>query len=241
MEGPAELVEELARGNGVLFIDAGLSMAAGLPGWANLLAPLADEIKLPPNKRGDLLKVAQYSVNSLGRQRVVQHILDATDTTGVDPTANHRKLLGLGAETWVTTNYDDLLEQTLAEAGVRHTAVVQDTDLAFTTADAFTLLKLHGDRRQPDSIVIAQGDYNTLSLRRPVFRKKLDTLLAEKTLLFVGYSLGDPDMSLALAEIGFHLSQLQRTAYAVLFDVDEFTRDDLLRQHIRVANLDTGG
>ena len=45
-EIPEGLVEELARGSVVLLVGAGLSMGAGLPGWSELVSPLADAIKL---------------------------------------------------------------------------------------------------------------------------------------------------------------------------------------------------
>ena len=67
---PPDLVEAIAKGDAVLFIGAGLSAGAGLPGWSALLTPLADEIDLPPVKRGDLLMVAHYCQNNLGRQLV---------------------------------------------------------------------------------------------------------------------------------------------------------------------------
>ena len=42
---PCELVEQFARGNGVVFVGAGLSRGAGLPGWGELLAPLDDVLE----------------------------------------------------------------------------------------------------------------------------------------------------------------------------------------------------
>jgi hypothetical protein len=40
MDIPHELVQAIAEGSAVLFVGAGLSQGAGLPGWAALLAPL---------------------------------------------------------------------------------------------------------------------------------------------------------------------------------------------------------
>ena len=131
---PRELVEQFARGNGVIFVGAGLSMGAGLPGWSSLLTPLADSIRLPQDRRVDLLKVAQYYENARGRQALIAHIQEQTDTTGKKPTENHRRLARLGARTWVTTNYDDLIEQTLREAGERFNVVVRDQDLPYVSA-----------------------------------------------------------------------------------------------------------
>jgi formylglycine-generating enzyme required for sulfatase activity len=238
---PQELVTAIARGDAVLFVGAGLSAGAGLPGWSALLAPLADEIELPAEKRGDLLRVAQYCQNELGRQRVIEAILNATDTTGKPVTENHRRLVRLGCATWITTNYDDLLERTLREAGISPRTVVEDNTLSFTTGETVTLLKPHGDRGQSESIIVTKADYDTLALQRPLMQSKLKTLLAEKTFLFLGYSLRDPDFGLVLAEVGQYLGQFQRNAYAVLFDADRFTIADLQRQHIKALTLATNG
>ena len=62
----------------------------------------------------------------------------------------------LPIQTWITTNYDDLLEQTLTEARLRRRKVVRDQDLPYTSADQVTVFKLHGDREQPGTIVITQ-------------------------------------------------------------------------------------
>jgi tetratricopeptide (TPR) repeat protein len=147
MDIPSSLVQAIAEGRAVLFIGAGLSQGAGLPGWAALLAPLADEIGLPTERRGDLLQVAQWCESRLGRQALIDHVCRATDCAGIEPTANHGRLLRLPIDTWITTNYDGLLERTLDRASIPCVKVVRDQDLPYTHPDAVTLLKLHGDRR----------------------------------------------------------------------------------------------
>jgi hypothetical protein len=237
MDIPHDLVEQFARGNGVVFVGAGLSQGAGSPGWSELLAPLAASIGVPANT--DPLKIAQYYEIKRGRQALVSHLAEQTDTTDKQPTENHRRLLRLGARTWVTTNYDDLIERTLRGAGERFVKVVRDQDLSYTSADAMALVKLHGDCDQKDTIVITQQDYNTCFRRFPRIKDKLTGLLLEKTFLFVGYSISDPDFNQIQAEIAFDLQQHQRIAYSVLFDADEFTISDLRSRNICVLNIPT--
>ena len=106
MEIPHELVNAIVRGDAVLFIGAGLSVGAGLPGWNELLEPLANSISLPINLRIDTLKIAQYYQNKRGRNTLLNHVREKTDTTGKAPTQIHRRLTNLGIHTWFTSNYD---------------------------------------------------------------------------------------------------------------------------------------
>jgi len=240
MDIPDELIASVARSDAVLFIGAGLSMGAGLPGWKELIAPLADRIGLPEHLRGDLLKVAQHYEGQRGRHALISYIKEQTDTSGKPTTENYRRLLRLGIRTWVTTNFDDLAEQALREARMRFKTVVRDSDLPYASADQLTLLKLHGDSEQPDTIVITQQDYSTYFRRFPRVKEKLSGLLVEKTFLFVGYSISDPDFNQIQAEIGLDLQQHQRMAYAVFFDADAFTLAELRSRNIQVLNITAG-
>ena len=230
---PRELVVAIARGDVVLFIGAGLSRGADLPSWGELLAPLADSLKLPLARRADLLQVAQDYENEMGRHDLVQHIVDRTDTTGKQPTPNHRRLTQLPINTWITTNFDDLLERTLQEAELPCRVVVRDQDLPYTSGGKVTLLKLHGDRGQPDTIVITQKDYNTFFRRFPLIPTKLASLLLDKTFLFIGYSVSDPDFNQLRDKLAYDLEEHQRRAYAVLFNVDDFAAKDLRGARLR--------
>ena len=241
MDIPSELIDALRRHEVVLFVGAGLSYAAGLPDWRGLMAPLADSIGLPEARRGDLLQVAQDYENKRTRGELLRYLVEATDTTRTVPTDNHRRLARLGCRTWVTTNFDDLIERTLQDAGTLKRVVVRDSDLPYTSRDAVTIVKLHGDTRQPDTLVITKGDYDTFFTRFPLIRSKLQNLLAESTVLFVGYGLGDPDFDQLQAEVAAALAGHSRLAYAVLFDADAWTVDDLKRRNIHALNLDTGG
>src|SRR5205823_10872844 len=104
MKIPQELVDSIVRGNSVLFVGAGFSIEAGLPGRNELLDPLAENIDLPVKLRADPLKVAQHYQNKLGRQSLIRHILEQVNTTDKTPTKNHCRLVGLGIQTWVTAN-----------------------------------------------------------------------------------------------------------------------------------------
>jgi hypothetical protein len=236
-EIPQELIQQLERGNVVLLIGAGLSIGAGLLSWPDLVSPLAEAIDLREDPPANPLKVAQYFENEKKRHALVDHICQSTDSTKVHPSAVHDRLLKLPCKTWITTNYDDLLEQTLRAGGRKFNLVVRDTNLPYTSEDALTLIKLHGDRLQQDTLVITERDYQTYFHRYPWVRSKLSLLLLERTLLLIGYSISDPDFNQILAEITYDLGEHGRRAYAILINADPYALADLRERNIEVLNL----
>jgi NAD-dependent SIR2 family protein deacetylase len=118
MDIPQELVQDLARGNAVLFAGAGLSTAAGLPGWVDLVRPLAVAVDnpLPPDPyitSDHLLDATQYYENAKGRHALISYLQEQLDTTLHQPSPNHALLARLPVQTIFTTNYDDLIERSL--------------------------------------------------------------------------------------------------------------------------------
>ncbi len=238
---PGGLIEQIKRGNGVLFIGAGLSKGAGLCDWEELVRPLGETIGCPRNT--DLLKVAEYYEDVNGRTALLDYIIEHTNTAGRGPTENHRLLAALPIKIWITTNYDDLLEKTLEEAGKPFHKVVRDQHLPLISADRHTLIKMHGDRQLSDTIIITENDYHTYFRKYLLVKAQLTVLAASSTLLFVGYSMSDPDFNQIYAEVAFYLQEHQRKAYAILFDADEdeFVIRNLDRRNIIVINISMEG
>ena len=237
------LVDALQRGDLALFIGAGLSIGAGLPGWAKLIRPLAQAVGAPwPADERDLtaehlLTAAQYYENQRGRNALIRHIRNALDTTSVRPTAVHRLIASSPIKVIFTTNYDDLIERALREAGRACNIIVSEPELAFWSEDKVNLVKLCGDLSRPESIVITKGDFNLYFATHPRLAERLRTELESKMDLFLGYSLRDPFFNQIWDRIGLDFGSLRRWGYAVLFDAPPLEVDDLKRRGIHVINL----
>lgn len=232
---PFELIQQMERGDCVLFVGAGLSRDAGLPGWRQLLEPLRDQLGCSAD--ADPLTVAQVFEFRYDRRLLLEHIRDQTDSAGKELPRNLSKLAEMPFKTWVTTNYDNLIEKALNACGKRYNSVVRDMDLAFVRSDQTTLIKLHGDREQPDSIIITRSDYDTGLWRSPGLKDEISQLLRKNTFLFIGYGVMDPDFNQIHSQIRFDFGWYSRKIYAVLFDVDAFAHDDLCSRGIEVINL----
>lgn len=231
-----EIVSEIISDNCVLFLGSGLSKGAGLPSWRELICPIADAIRCPMDY--DFTTIAQAYEQILGRPRLLKRICDATDTAGKNPTKVHWHLPRLRVNTWITTNYDDLLEISLHEAAVSYQLVVRDSDLTVVSPKQLMLIKLHGDRRDPDTIIVTKNDYYVAPLAKSLIWDTLKIQLLNKTFVFLGYSMGDPDFSQIQTQILYRIGANNfRHSYAVLFGSNPIIQADLESRKISIIDL----
>jgi SIR2-like domain len=233
----------LAQGNLVLFVGAGLSMGAGLPGWPALVRPLAQSVGYRQFPADDehittdhLISAAQHYENQHGRIKLIEHLRERLDTTGKRPTTVHQLLASCPVRIIFTTNFDDLIEQALREARRRFNRVVATEELAFGGSDEVQVIKLCGELDRPASIVFTRDDYNTYFDKHPRLAELLRMALESHTALFLGYSLQDPFLNQIWAKIGLDFGKLQRHAFAVTFDVTSLEVEDLRRRGIHLAD-----
>jgi hypothetical protein len=224
-----QIAGEISRGKCVLFVGAGLSVGAGLPNWEGLLRRLINHPMIDASIRQDLeAYLAQKQFLFVGE--VIKGQLNKTDyrnalrdtfkpAAGVVPQENHRLLTQLPFGAVITTNYDRLLETAFTNAG-------QELEM-FTSVDPvpFTsianrgnryLLKAHGTAERPDTIILAQSDYDSIIFANPVYRDHLKSLFRNSTVLFLGFGLSDPELRLLLSQITVESNQPTGPHYALV-------------------------
>lgn len=193
----AERLATHARaGNLVLFAGAGVSMAAGLPGWAELLVELAKDAHIAEDERaGDAFR----ALASLDRARLVESRLLAQGGRTIGEAAaefigrhehyalGHLFVGGLPARGAVTTNYDQLYEKAAADLEKPLSVLPYQPSAASRT----WLLKLHGCVSAPDDIVLTRADYLRYDQRRAALRGVVQAMLLTRHMLFVGFSMND--------------------------------------------------
>lgn len=109
-----DILKALEEENVAVFAGAGLSMPAGFVSWKGLLKPIAIELGLDIDKEYDLVSLAQYHVNENGnnRSQLNTRLLEEFSQRA-EITQNHKILSKLPINTFWTTNYDNLIEQSL--------------------------------------------------------------------------------------------------------------------------------
>lgn len=194
----------------VLFVGAGVSQAAGLPSWSGLIVRVIEgavAYGLEPSvgqalerarqklAREDLIGALTTVAAALPGPmfvRLVQETLDDGAYEVPDVAVAVAELRD-HLQAVITTNLDRLLER--AFAGRWPDILVPSLGLGQRKG---YILKLHGTRLSSESWVLTRPQYEALIHARPTLQKFLESLYLQRTLLFVGYGLRDPDFELLL-------------------------------------------
>lgn len=108
------IVQALRNGRLSIFAGAGLSASSGYVNWKQLIKPMSDYLGL--NINTDLTMIAQYYENECTREGLNRAILNEFSKV---PTKNDNMeiLASLPIDTYWTTNYDSIIEDTLLRNG----------------------------------------------------------------------------------------------------------------------------
>ena len=190
----AEQLGERARhGQLALFIGAGVSAAAGLPTWEQLLDELARRVDLDEELRTGLADLPPQDSAALLARELGRADLESFVKERFGPGSYalaHALIADLPVQEFVTTNYDPLVE--LAAADIARDLKVLPFEEAAPGAP--WLLKLHGDAAHPESVVLTREEYLQLGDSRAALAGVLHSLLLTRHVLFVGTSMLDDDL-----------------------------------------------
>ncbi|MCY4005556.1 MAG: SIR2 family protein [Rhodobacteraceae bacterium] len=214
-EIPERLLQEHEEGKVVFFCGAGISYAAGLPGFKDLVKRLNSNLRVTPDaaqKAARQAKRYDHAITRLdenphiGRKVVRQEILQILqpDLSRETATRVHEALLDLGCDRkrrtrLVTTNFDRIFEHVIQtqQPSVKHH---QAPLLPVPKTRWDGLVYLHGLLPDPphdndlEDLVVSSGDFGLAYLTERWAARFVSELLQRFTVCFVGYSLDDPVM-----------------------------------------------
>ena len=156
----------------------------------------------------------------------------------LEPTPTHRLLARLGFKLMYTTNYDTLLETAFQrELGYNPIVVARNTDIALVR-ERNTIVKLHGDINQTDTIIITETDYADYPRDRKALFDILRADLYSHSFIFMGYGLRDDSLRTLYRSMVSVLGRFVNLSYAVLppeeFDAEE---EGIWRDKFRIQLL----
>jgi hypothetical protein len=190
--------------------------------------------------RYDLQRVSWYFEFKFGFRSKLMDAIKSAVQVGKSPSPVLHALARLPFKLIITTNYDNLFEKALEEAGKKFTVSTYsplsnrrtlDCGMDPSSDNPF-ILKLHGDLETPESPVITDQDYIQFTLRmtdkrpfNPVPTNVLTYLMRWPT-LFRGYSFRDYNSRLLFKALRWKMDQaLVPPVYAVDPNPDMLIRD----------------
>jgi hypothetical protein len=226
----------------ILFVGSGVSSWSGVPRWSGLIAELAqffDSRGLDSSliraelSRNDLLQAASYAFDQLTAQQAGEFLRRACKVGSAKPHDIHRKLLNLGIRCFITTNYDQLIEQSLREwKSTQHFRVVTNRQLSETAEiiqarSTDFVFKPHGDIDDLQSIILTREQYRILlpGGERNSALETLRILLATRPVLYVGFGLRDPDFLLIRDLLANTYKGGIRDHFGIMADITEREAD----------------
>ena len=228
----------------VLFIGSGISTWSGLPSWTELIEELAQFIETSGAKadlvraeaqKGDLLQAASCGFDQLTKQQIGEFVRDACRYGVAKPhEILHRKIVSLGPRCFITTNYDNLIEESLRKwqpnrfyrPPVTNRHLTETAEIIQVRAIDF-IFKPHGDAGDIESIILTREQYSQLLPQgeRRAALESLKMLLATRPVVYLGFGLCDPDFLYVRGVLANTYKGGTRDHYAIMPDIPEAKRD----------------
>lgn len=232
-------------------VGAGLSMPA-LPSWSKLLQDLIGKVRdegdrarlLADLAKDKFLDVADEVGDLLGRDEITNHIAATFQAPKASRPKIYDAVAKLPVDHFATTNFDPWLVQAATErerSNLRvlvpwHAPALGDLSV---TALPFVFM-LHGDARTPQECVLTLDSYQRLQHGSQVYLPLLSALASQRSLLFLGYSLADPDLLMTLDKWQVQLGGPAARHVLLATDVSEHERRRLAKRGVRVVEYAKG-
>ncbi|MBV3867459.1 SIR2 family protein [Phocaeicola coprocola] len=210
-------LQDAARQNRlVIFVGAGVSASAGVPAWRELVDMFKNELPEGMYDQNDILKSAQIYRELRGEVEYMKQVKRILKYGQSSCNQIHKAIMELNPCHIVTTNYDDLLEQSALQNNKQYYVVVKDSDLPANQGERM-LVKMHGDFRE-GNIVLTENDYFDYSRNFPLIRSFLLSLFSTKVILFIGFSFDDINLKYILREVSSILESKKQRVYMLVDD-----------------------
>lgn len=240
-----EYILAIQTGTAAIFAGAGIGRISGFVNWKELLSNIAHNIGLDVNKESDLVAIAQYYVNKMGSRAGINSLILNSFVHNAEPNPLVSILTKLPIDTYWTTNYDRLLENSFTEQNRICDVKTSPNSISITSQKADVVLyKMHGDYEQAEKCVLTKDDYEIYDRARHIFITTLQAHLITKTFLFVGFSFDDPNLNYILSRIRLLLSENVRTHYCFFEKLKRFKHEKSsdfayrkTKQELRIEDL----
>lgn len=231
---PSNLVEEIAYRRCVIFIGSGISASAineagkQPPTWGKFISDIKKLIKSPDeddNKfiddmiaQEDYLMALQviYDLSDSGAYN--KYLKDTYSRGGYIPSETHKVIKQLDSKIVITTNFDKIYDNLCnQDTYIVHNYRDTKSIISNIKSPESIIIKAHGTIDDTNNIIFTGKQYYKAQENHPDFYSLLNALFLTNTVIFLGYSLSDPDINLVLQNVK-NTSNSSAPHYVVLKD-----------------------
>lgn len=230
----------------VAVIGAGISMGKGVSGgeerdeqlpvgsqlvkeWAKLRTYLNPSMQLHEaaflikqrEGKGNLVKLLQERLGNVAK-----------------PTAAHNLIAKLPFVSYISYNFDELLERALEDAGRLVHQIVRESDVSLSLFDRVSVIKPHGTLSQMETIKIASDEVIDINLANPLIFDLLKITIAQRKILYLGFSLKDADFINLHLNVVKKLGEFSQESVAVVLEASDHERSYWREQNVEVVTAD---
>ncbi|WP_223578510.1 SIR2 family protein [Kangiella taiwanensis] len=213
-EFPSYIKQQIEKGNVILFLGSGFSKGSKCsegkspPSGEQLRNELCDEYLDGEMKEKPLITVANYAKNESSRRVVEQFIKDRL--INLSPESYHRAISNFKWHSIFTTNYDLVLENAYSENKNRRQELApilsdeQDFSEIIKDKDNLPYFKLHGCITNIGSeapLTLTTEEYAKHKKNRIKLFRHLRDNARDKPIIFIGYSISDPNINSILFDL----------------------------------------
>ncbi len=232
------LVERFAHRNGTVFVGAGISMASGLPSWRQLVKPLRADLGDEVTDDATPLEIAELFEAKHGRTMLIKQLRDKLSDVRYQLSRTHELVVSLPVQRIYTTNFDTFLEQASTKRQLNRTVIYNASHVGFSDSSILSIVKLHGDLADPGSLVITARDYYAYFSRNPAMADMLKVELQTRTVLFLGYGFGDPNLGMILGKVAHEQGLVRPLLYSLQLQPTRLAVEAMRERGVKVIDID---
>lgn len=233
-----QLFELIRKEEVVIWAGAGMSLYAGYPTGKvlkdQLYNALTKEEQASVNIDLDLPAMAEeiFMIKE-GNKNFLLSTLKSIYKAKPKSTVWHDKIASIPHfKAIITTNYDQLFEGAYGENG---NVIVEPKNIPYLSKNDIPIYKVHGDFQIPDSIILTKSDYINFfknSLEFNSIWTSVKNLFNNYHILFLGYSLEDPNVSVIYDKFIDELADHKKNAFFVAPNLPKHRMNHLARKGI---------
>jgi len=229
------IVEEIRNKRCVIFFGSGVSAGSNLPTGNDLAKRLLSDFPdIEDIEDVSLKEAAKIAAYKYGKEKYAEVLTDIISKKGSKPNNLHKVIALLKARYYVTTNYDKLFDEVLKNIYnmEERNIIVNDTDII--NSGDIIYIKLHGDIKKPETMVLSSNDYRNREKDNPVIFSLLESLFAQNIVMFIGYSLKDDNVLAIIQNIKYSLGR-----YIFLINPTNKDRALFASDNVQIIDINT--